>query len=125
MSESVVLRRPFESASDIPCAIGFNGLSSRSPRGAGLVSPRRLQIIIRKLDLSVGRSGPHDLTVRTGGARLARRNVHRIPLPTSVTIAIRPSDGGGTGRVIQLICVSEKAKYFWTTGWTNEILTAN
>jgi hypothetical protein len=36
------------------------------------------------------------LAVRAGRARLARLHVHRIPLPTSVTIAIRPSDGGGT-----------------------------
>jgi len=40
---------------------------------------------------SVGATGPHDFAVRDSSARLARRRSHRIPLPTSVTIAIRPS----------------------------------
>src|SRR6185312_5817194 len=54
-------------------------------------------------------------------ARITRAehpHVHRIPLPTSVTIAIRPSCGGGTARTIRLICVSEKEKYLCT-----EVLT--
>ena len=34
----------------------------------------------RKLDISFKMSGPYDLTVRFGIARLARRHVHRNPL---------------------------------------------
>ena len=49
----------------------------------------------RKLDISVKMSGPYDLAVRLGIARLARQSVHRIPAPTSVTFAQRPSEWGG------------------------------
>src|SRR5689334_2880006 len=53
-----------------------------------------------RLDPSVGGSGPHDFAVRkdafVGAPKRAEHPlVHRIPLPTSVTIAIRPSCGGG------------------------------
>jgi hypothetical protein len=46
------------------------------------------------------------------------RCVHRIPLPTSVTTAKRPSCENGTVRTLRLIWVSEKAKYFLRGGWT-------
>jgi hypothetical protein len=45
--------------------------ASCSPRCTGLVSHRRLSVRHARLDPSVGRSGPHDLTVRAGAARLA------------------------------------------------------
>ena len=45
----------------------------------------------RRLDTSTEMSGPHDFAVRSKHARLARRYVHRIPHPTSVTFAKRPS----------------------------------
>ena len=45
---------------------------------------------------SVGASGPHDFDVRIGIARLARRRVHRIPCPTSVTFS-RNAPLSGTG----------------------------
>jgi hypothetical protein len=35
----------------------------------------------RQLDASTEASGPHDFAVRIGNARLARRRVHRIPIP--------------------------------------------
>jgi hypothetical protein len=50
----------------------------------------------RQLDASVGASGPHDFAVRPGLLVAQRQVVHRIPRPTSVTIAKRPSSGGGT-----------------------------
>ncbi len=58
----------------------------------------------RELDLSTGRSGPHGLIVRIKPfvgtiARAAVRYAHRIPHPTFVTTAIRPSDRGGTSGV--------------------------
>jgi len=50
----------------------------------------------RQLDASVGASGPHDFAVRlTRRSSTRRRSVHRIPRPTSVTIAKRPSSGTG------------------------------
>ncbi|HKV54531.1 MAG TPA: hypothetical protein VJN94_07785, partial [Candidatus Binataceae bacterium] len=54
-------------------------LMARSPRGTGLVSPRRLQAFARGLDTSVGASGRHAFAVRLRAIRLWRENVHRIP----------------------------------------------
>ena len=59
--------------------------------GTGLSCPRRFVDHPAKLGASVGASGPHDLTVRDLGVRLTRGRVHRIQLPTFVTIAKRPS----------------------------------
>ena len=53
---------------------------TRSPRGAGLDSPRRSQSSC-ELDPSVGRSGPHDFTVRIGRARLAQPTRPSHPAP--------------------------------------------
>jgi hypothetical protein len=96
---------------------GFNAYNALSPE-TGLSCLRRLKVITLRLDPSVGGSGPHAFAVRVSRARLARQRVHRIPLPTSVTTAKRPSDGGGTARNIRLICVSVKEKYFSDEGLT-------
>jgi len=74
----------------------------------------------RKLSASVGAPGPHDFAVRFSALVSRHQSVHRIPHPTSVTIAIRPSCRGGTVRTLRLIWVSEKAKYFLRGGWTGE-----
>jgi len=69
-----------------------NGLAaaSCSPRSAGLVSLRRLaRSSLARLGASVGVSGPHDFAVRPTSLVSRCQGVHRIPLPTSVTIAIR------------------------------------
>jgi hypothetical protein len=55
-------------------------------------------VMKRKLDASVEASGPHDFAVRVSTFRQACFSVHRIPYPTSVTIAIRPSCGTGWRR---------------------------
>ena len=47
--------------------------------------------IVTKLDASVEASRPHDFAVRASCVRLAHDRGHRILLPTSVTIAKRPS----------------------------------
>jgi len=72
----------------------------------------------RELSASVGAPGPHDFAVRTSAARLAPLPRPPHPCPTSVTIAIRPSDRAGTVRTLRLIRASEKAKYFLRGGWT-------
>jgi hypothetical protein len=64
----------------------------------GLFCHRHRRNYFRQLDASVGASGPHDFAVRACGARLRRYRVHRIPLPTFVTIAKRPSSEDGTAR---------------------------
>jgi hypothetical protein len=92
-------------------------LISCSPRGTGLVSPRRLRSSHR-LDTSVGVPGPHDFAVRAGNARLACRPGHRIPRPTCRDDRDTPLWGCGTASSIQLICASDKAKYFSKLGLT-------
>ena len=84
-------------ATGIPCAMVLRHIA-RSPRCAGLCSHRRLRNAFARLDPSVGGSGPHAFAVREAvfaGAhtRAEHPHVHRIPLPTSVTIASRPSRG--------------------------------
>jgi hypothetical protein len=46
-----------------------------------------------------------------------QHRVHRIPLPTSVTIAKRPSDGGGMWLII-MASEKWKGKYFRHEIWT-------
>src|SRR6202035_1825354 len=87
----------------------------------GLSCLRRLRKCIRKLDAGVEASGPHDFTVRVSTFRQARCRVHRIPFPTSVTIAIRPSSGDETAGVVNVIWVNRKGKYFCKLGWTTQI----
>jgi hypothetical protein len=72
-----------------PCAMGY-GLYAVSSvhRAFWPPSPRARHA---RLDPSVGGSGQRDFTVRIERARLSRRYVHRIPPPTFVTIAKRPS----------------------------------
>src|SRR5256885_4901134 len=67
----------------------------------GLYCHCRRQVTTCQLDASVGASEPHDFAVRVSTFRQACFSVHRIPCPTSVTIAKRPSrvgrDGGSYG----------------------------
>jgi hypothetical protein len=69
----------------------------------GLCCHRRFKRITPpKLDASVGASGPHDFAVRKMQRLVsAPPRVHRIPPPTSVTIAKRPSEWGGMERDIK------------------------
>ena len=72
-------------------------LTSSSPRRSGFfvtVIPEKLAS--QELDASVEASGPHDFAVRVGAVRQGHFHVHRIPHPTSVTTAKRPSCGHGT-----------------------------
>src|SRR6516165_12333580 len=46
-----------------------------------------------------GAPGPHDFAVRFSRARRTRCRVHRIPLPTFVTIAKRPFCESGTAQM--------------------------
>jgi len=53
----------FSRSTGIPCAMGLRLI--RALLGDRLDCPRHSQIVVRELDLSTGRSGPHDFTVRT------------------------------------------------------------
>ena len=85
----------------------------------GLFCHRHLRC--RKLDASVEASGPHDFAVRVSTVRQRCLRVHRIPCPTSVTIAKRPSVWDGMARVLKLIWVVGEAKYFSGNDWTTQI----
>jgi len=78
----------------IPCAMVLTLI--RALLGVpGLLATVVLRYVPQNL---IPASGDRDHTISpSASARLVRRrqHVHRIPLPTSVTIAIRPSDGGG------------------------------
>jgi hypothetical protein len=50
-----------------------------------------------------------------------RDRVHRIPLPTLVTIAKRPSCGNRTGKRKPLIWGLRQAEYFFGDDWTTQI----
>src|SRR6202023_2341334 len=78
----------------IPCAMVLTVSFVLSPV-TGLFCHRRRRSCLRELDASVGASGPHDFAVRVSAARLRAARVHRIPPPTSVTIAKRPSEEAG------------------------------
>jgi hypothetical protein len=57
-----------------------------------------------ELSASVGAPEPHDFSVRATLAFVLRNSrVHRIPLPTSVTTAKRPSSRVRDARMIVLI----------------------
>src|SRR5713226_3885428 len=51
-------------------------------------------------------------------SRAKRCRVHRIPCPTSVTIAKRPSVWDGMTRLIEMFLPTTEAKYFCKEGWT-------
>jgi hypothetical protein len=74
-------------------------------------------------DTSIGVSGRHDFAVRFLHAFVFRiESVHRIPHPTFVTIAKRPSvQEHGTAQLMDLIWVRREGKYFCSSGWTGSI----
>jgi hypothetical protein len=106
MSESVVLRRPFESAPGLPCAMVLT-VSSALSLVTGLFCHHRRRDAKhhRQLDASVGASGPHGFAVRVSVVRPRKMfapscfRVHRIPSPTFVTIAKRPSVWAGMAKL--------------------------
>jgi hypothetical protein len=57
---------------------GFNGFLRALPGDRALLPPSPAKVAFRKLDASVGASGPHDFAVRVGAVRLRRVSVHRI-----------------------------------------------
>src|SRR5579863_8757844 len=78
---------------------GFTAYSTLFP-AIGLFCHRRWSqcaSIVDQLDVGVETSEPRGLVVRLACTRPMQRNVHRIPRPTLVTIAKRPS-WKGAGR---------------------------
>ena len=93
--------------SGLPCATVLT-LMACSPREPGLIAPVITRLVTARLDLSVGRPGPHAFPsasapfVRTKKPRASpTRPSH--PASRFLTIAIRPSCRGGTPRRMHLI----------------------
>jgi hypothetical protein len=78
----------------IPYAMVLTAYFGLSPV-IGLSCHRHQRNFFHQLDAGVEASGPHDFAVHVSTFRQARCRVHRIPRPTSVTIAKRPSEGTG------------------------------
>jgi hypothetical protein len=87
----------------------------------GLSCHRRQRNCFHRLDAGVEASGPQDFAVRVSVVRQRHCHVHRIPHPTSVTIAKRPSVWDGMASDIDLIWVRREAEYFCKPDWTGEI----
>jgi hypothetical protein len=109
---------------------GHTGNARHSPRNGfttyfvlspviGLYCHRRSASHPAKLDTSVEASGPHDFAVRFSAIRQRRTQRPSHPVPTSVTIAIRPSVGRD-GNGYRLICDFGKSEYFFEEDWTWE-----
>ena len=83
-----------------PCAVVLTACFVLAPEtGLCCLRPLRDAKHHRKVDISVGISGPHDFAVHISAVRQrVAESVHRIPRPTSVTIAIRPSSRARDGR---------------------------
>src|ERR1700759_2618935 len=82
-------------------------LTPRSPRGIGLVSPRRLRIA-RKLDTSVEVPGPHGLTVRFRCASSAHQQRPSHPAPDVRDDRDAPSGERGTASLNHKFFISER-----------------
>ena len=79
----------------LPCAMVLTACFVLSPVRPGFVVTVALRHLAKR-GTCIGAPGPHDFAVRDSLIRLVRHRVHRIPLPTSVTIAKRPSCGSET-----------------------------
>jgi hypothetical protein len=78
----------------------------------GLVCHRRYADCSAKLDAGVGASGPHDFAVREATSLVADiARVHRIPHPTSVTIAQTPLERRRDRIAIFLFLPCRQAKF--------------
>ena len=123
MENTRVSHHRFTGSPGTPCAVVLT-VSFVLSLMTGLCCHHRRADTSAQLDASVGASGPHDFAVRSLVARphgiAARRRcrVHRIPNPTFVTIAKRPSIGNGMARDKPVIWVKWKGRYFCKQGWT-------
>jgi hypothetical protein len=103
----------------IPHAMVLTASFALSP-ATGLSCHRRLRTCIRKLDTSVGVSGPHDFSVRLSALRPKAHPRPPHPAPRFVTLRNAPL-WDRTARVVEMICPTPKAKYFCKRDWTDKI----
>ena len=109
----------FAGTPGLPCAMVLTVSFVLSPV-TGLCCHRRSAEHSTKLDASVGASGPHDFAVRKHAVRprqcwRSALYVHRIPHPTSVTTAKRPSCEAGW-RINKTVSTKRRNEIFFATG---------
>ena len=93
-------------------------LTPSSPWRPGLfatIAPEKLSLL-RNLTPASGRQDHAASPYALAQLVLMRQTVHRVPHPTSVTIAIRPSWQGRDGASYRLICVFGKTEIFLREG---------
>ena len=78
----------------------------------GLFCHRRLRETSRRLDASVGASGPHDFAVREKLRIVERAFTSTASRPAFVTIASRPSWWDETARLVGVIWAKREAIFF-------------
>jgi hypothetical protein len=105
----------------IPARNGFNGFLRALPGDRALLSPSSADMYSANLT-PASRRQDHT-TSPSASARFVKRaaRVHRIPCPTSVTIAKRPSVWDGMARLLVLIWGKLEAEYFLKQDWTGQI----
>jgi hypothetical protein len=77
----------------IPARNGFNGFLRALPGDRALLPPSSAKVAFRRLDASVGASGPHDFAVRRKAPSSSAPPASTASHPAFVTIMIRPSLG--------------------------------
>jgi hypothetical protein len=108
----------------IPAREWFYGFLRALPGDRACLSPSPAQrvSVVAVLTPASGRQDHTTSPSASRAIRQRRQSVHRIPRPTSVTIAKRPSvQGGGTREVLKMICPTGRAKYFYLKDWTDSI----
>jgi hypothetical protein len=112
----------FTGTPGIPARNGFNGLLRALPGDRACLSPSPAKCISQSLTPASRRQDHTTSPSASKRSRLWRRRVHRIPFPTSVTIAKRPSFGNGTAVSNEVIWVARERIYFCKRGWTEKPL---
>ena len=106
----------------IPARNGFNGFLRALPGDRAFLSPSPAddfhQLERQRRGVRTTRLHRPQYAVRPRKNCTATHYVHRIPHPTSVTIAKRPSDRDGMCLAVLLFLPIAKTKYFSKQGWT-------
>src|SRR5207237_10689788 len=102
---------------------GFNGFLRALPGDRALLPPSFADSSANLMPASGHQNHTTSPSARHARSSFAPPLVHRIPCPTSVTIAKRPSVGRD-GVLIILIWVNREQEYFCERGWTTEIKQA-
>jgi hypothetical protein len=101
---------------------GFNGVLRTLPGEPGFLAPVTCGLI-RRLDTSVGVSGPHDFAVRQSAVRPHEHSRAALsrpshPDPRFVTTRDPPLLPGQGARMIIMSFRKTEVKYFFRGGWT-------